>query len=475
MKGCFWFRKDLRLADNPALNAAIEACDEIVLLYFHEDEASSRPLGGAQRWWLHHSLMALMRSLKTKKATLTLLRGDVVKTLPAFLQANSIDALFCNKNYEPTGLVRDQTLSQHLDQIGISMQQYHDQLLLPPDAIKNKQGGQYKVYTPYAKALKGTVSSVNLQPVPDVIPHVAKIKADNLDDWQLLPRKPDWSQGFSDWAVGENAAEEKLAQFIEDAIENYHTDRDRPDIHGTSQLSPHIHFGEISVRRIWHVVSHAQATSPHAHDGMETYLKQIIWREFSYYQLHHFPQLASENYHRQFNQFPWRDDPSQLQAWQKGLTGYPIVDAGMRQLWHTGYMHNRVRMIVASFLTKHCLIHWQEGEAWFWDTLVDADIANNAASWQWVAGCGADAAPYFRIFNPIIQGEKFDPNGEYIKRWCPELADVPKKYLYLPADAPDDVLAAAGVVLGKHYPRPIVEHAKARERALASYQKIKAS
>ncbi|MEQ1652895.1 MAG: deoxyribodipyrimidine photo-lyase, partial [Hyphomicrobium sp.] len=348
-------------------------------------------------------------------------------------------------------------------------------LLREPEEVRTKTGDVYKVYTPFWKALSADFTPAKPLHAPKslTVPK-SPPKSDTLASWELHPKKPDWSRGFDEhWQPGETGAHEKLQTFLGDALAAYAEDRNRPDRPGTSRLSPHLHFGEITPAQCWVAAEHAAAAMPGADKGRETFLKEIVWREFAYTLLYYWPDLPEQPFRKDFAAFPWKNDAKLLRAWQKGMTGYPVVDAGMRELWHTGYMHNRVRMIVASFLIKHLLIPWQQGEAWFWDTLVDADLANNAASWQWVAGSGADAAPYFRIFNPVTQGEKFDPDGVYVRRWVPELKDLSNDALHAPWTAPALTLAAAGVILGKTYPHPIVDHAAARERALAAYDAVK--
>lgn len=472
MTAIFWFRQDLRLSDNPALTKACNAHDDVIYLYIL-DENAQRPLGGAQRWWLHHSLTSLAESLKKKSAVLTLCSGKADDVLAKLANQHKVEAVYWNRVFTPYQQHCDDKIQQKLERNGIEVTIYHDHLLLDPDDVKNKSGGYFKVYTPFSKNMKKMVTEVEVLNAPRKCPQKSHVKMDNLSDWQLLPTKPDWSEGFSHWTVGEAAAKRKLLAFTKEPIKHYADERDRPDWQSTSQLSPHIHFGEISIRQAWEVVKNTEAQQPGYQKGIDVFTNQLLWREFSYYLLHYFPDLQTKNYRSDFDKFRWCKSKKLLRAWQKGQTGYPMVDAGMRQLWQTGFMHNRLRMITASFLTKHCLIHWTEGEKWFWDTLVDADTANNSAGWQWVAGCGADAAPYFRIFNPIIQGSKFDPNGDYIRQWCPELAKLPNKYLFFPADAPESVLKEAGVTIGKEYPAPVVNHADARAEAMLRYRALK--
>jgi len=312
--------------------------------------------------------------------------------------------------------------------------------------------------------------------IPERLSPGPALESDRLADWGLCPTGPDWAGGLREsWRAGEHAARGRLAQFLGEAVADYPDDRNRPDRAGTSCISPHLHWGEIGPHQVWRAAAQLLDEGGARAKGAESFIRELAWRDFNHHLLFHFPQIASENWKPVFDDFPWQDNPEGLSAWQRGQTGYPIVDAGMRELWHTGFMHNRVRMIAGSFLIKNLLVHWREGEAWFWDTLVDADLANNAGNWQWVAGSGADASPFFRIFNPMTQGEKFDPDGAYVRRWVPELSDMPDKFIHRPWEAPDEVLAGAGVTLGETYPAPLVDHAGARERALEAYKAIRSS
>lgn len=472
-KAIVWFRQDLRLADNPALWHAAEEHEQLLLVYIRDD-SSSFAMGGAQRWWLYHSLTSLQQSLqKEHDAQLVLREGNPLTILQELVQQQGIDAIYWNRRYEPESIEQDKQIKSHFTQSGLEVKSYNSALLTEPWTILNKSGQFFKVFTPYWRATQQAMSVRELYPIPSIT-SLASVDSDALKNWSLLPTQPNWAKDFEEaWSVGEEGAQQRLEDFIEAGLSGYDHDRDRPAIKGTSRLSPHLHFGEISPWQIWHGVKQVSSTQQTLAKDMERYLAELGWREFSYYLLYHFPQLPQQNFRPEFDEFSWVQDDEALEAWQQGMTGYPIVDAGMRELWHTGYMHNRVRMIVASFLTKDLLIHWQQGAEWFWDTLVDADLASNSASWQWVAGCGADAAPYFRIFNPVLQGEKFDPQGHYVRQWVPELAAMPNKYLHQPWNAPGDVLASAKVALGEDYPKPIVDHKEARELALAHYQRIK--
>ncbi len=465
----YWFQNDLRLYDNPVLSAAATVTDDLIPVFILDDTIT-RPLGGAQRWWLHHSLTALINKLKKQGITLLLRKGNTQQILIELVQKYNVTAIYCHRSYEPAMLQYQQALQRYFAAQEIIMHLFKGYLLTEPSIVKNKSGNYFKVFTPYWKFVSTLITPTQLLPTPNKLSQRSKIVSESLASWQLLPTHPDWSHGFAIWQAGEDAGQQVLQHFIEHGLQNYAEDRDRPDRLGTSRLSPYLHFGEISVRQVWQVIKQAEIAVPGLQKGAQAFLRQLIWREFSYYLLWHFPLFYQKNFRAEFDKFPWLNNQSHLRAWQQGLTGYPIVDAGMRELWATGYLHNRVRMIVASFLTKHLLIHWCEGEKWFWDTLVDADLANNSAGWQWVAGSGADAAPYFRIFNPTLQGEKFDPNGEYVRKWVPELANLPNKYIHDPSQAPRDILTAAGIELGHSYPLPIVNHKIARETALKSYQ-----
>ena len=340
--------------------------------------------------------------------------------------------------------------------------------------MKTGQGSPYKVFTPFWKAMLAAPAPATALPRPEKLRGIESIDGDTLDDWCLLPRNPDWAGGLREnWTPGEDGAAQRLAEFLDQGAGAYARERDRPDLAGTSRLSPHLHWGEVSPRQVWQATRHAIDAGTAGETSAMAFLRQLAWRDFSVNLLFHWPDFPERSWRQEFDAFPWRDDEAAFAAWCHGRTGYPIVDAGMRELWTTGWMHNRVRMITASFLIKDLLIPWQRGEAWFWDTLVDADLGNNAAGWQWVAGSGADAAPYFRIFNPVSQGEKFDPKGNYVRHWVPEIARLPDAVLHKPWEAPGEVLAQAGVGLGETYPAPIVDHAAARARALAGYAEVK--
>ena len=467
------FRHDLRIEDNRALSAAAESFETVIPVFvFDEDSEGTRPIGGARRWWLHHSLEALAASLDRLGAPLILRRGRMDEIVPALADETGAAAVFWNRRYDPPGMATDRRMKAALKQAGLEAESFEGHLLHEPWQVKTGSGGYYRVYSPFWRAL---CAQGDPRPPVDA---PGKLKApsrtpgsETLSDWALLPTTPDWAGGLREsWTPGEAAAQERLAEFLDGEIEGYADDRDRPDKPATSRLSPYLTHGEITPYQIWHAVT--QKTGIQARDA-EKFLKEVAWREFSWHLLHHNADLATRNFNADFDAFSWQGKADDLQDWRKGRTGYPIVDAGMRQLWRTGWMHNRVRMVAASFLIKHLMIDWREGEAWFWDTLVDADPANNAASWQWVAGSGADAAPYFRIFNPILQGEKFDPRGDYVRAFVEEVKDLPDRSLHKPWAAGKDALDRAGIELGRNYPCPIVDHGEARGRALAAYDKVK--
>jgi deoxyribodipyrimidine photo-lyase len=464
-----WFRQDLRLADNPALAAL--AGRPVLPVHVLEDGPDAP--GGAARWWLHHSLAALGGALAARGAPLLLLRGDPRRVLPDLAARIGATEIHAGRQAEPLARRRDAATHAALAEVGGRLVLHRSALLHEPHSVRTGTGKPYSVYTPFARALFAL-----LEELPPPLPAPGALKPATgappglaLDELRLLPRPPgpDWAAEFpAHWTPGEDGAARRLAAFLECGLDGYAARRNEPAAEwGTSGLSPHLHLGEVSPRQVWH------AAKAKGGKGLETFLKELLWREFSHHLLWHRPEMPDTPLRPEFAAFPWKPDRALLRAWQRGRTGYPIVDAGMRQLWRTGWMHNRVRMIAASFLVKHLLQPWQDGEAWFRDTLVDADIAANAASWQWVAGCGADAAPYFRIFNPVLQGEKFDPAGAYVRRWCPELARLPDRFIHRPYEAPDLLLRGAGVVPGRDYPAPVVGLAEGRAGALAAFAAIK--
>jgi len=471
----FWFREDLRLSDNPALHAAVSTGKPLILLYIHDEQSPGlRSHGGASKWWLDKSLAALAAQIVKVGGQLTLRSGPSATVIRDIIAESGADSVFWNRRYTQAERSLDAEIMESLKQDGVSVTSCNARLLTEPWTVKTGAGGYYKVFTPYWKAVRAEYRAPEPCPAPASLagPDMA---SDALAGWNLHPFGPDWSGGLAaTWTPGEAGAARRLADFLDGPVNHYADARNRPDIGtSTSGLSPHLRFGEIGPAQVWRAVQHGIAAGRFDEASAMTFLSEIAWREFSYVLLFHNPELASRNYNHAFDHMPWRSDDAACDAWRKGRTGYPMVDAGMRQLWHTGFMHNRVRMIVASFLTKHLLLPWQMGEDWFWDTLVDADSASNAASWQWTAGSGADAAPYFRVFNPVTQGQKFDVTGAYVRQWCPELADLPGKYLHAPWEADAATLSAAGITLGTTYPTPIVDHKAARDRALDAYETLK--
>jgi len=459
-----WFRHDLRLSDNPALTRALETGHGIVPVFVLDEETEGvRPLGAASRWWLHHSLQALDLSLRRLGSQLILRRGPAGSVLGELATECRAASVFWNRAYDQGSRERDTRLKKELSGRGLAVESFKANLLFEPWEITTQSGGPFKVFTPFWRSCRAATAPAGTLPAPKGLPAPDNWPASEpLSSWRMLPTSPDWAGGMrAAWTPGEDGARQRLTQFLDCALQDYRDARDRPAVEGTSRLSPHLAFGEISPRQIWQA-----ATTRGASAATEKFLSEVGWREFAYHLIFHNGDLAERNFRPEFDAFPWADPDEALAAWQGGRTGYPIVDAGMRELWATGWMHNRVRMIAASFLTKDLLIDWRQGERWFWDTLVDADLANNATGWQWVAGCGADAAPYFRVFNPVLQGEKFDPDGDYVRHWVPELADVPRDAIHRPWEAavPTDV-----------YPARIVEHGAARDRALAAFQSIRKS
>jgi deoxyribodipyrimidine photo-lyase len=467
-----WFRQDLRLTDNVALKQALATNQPIIPLFIFEEHQESA-LGGASRWWLHQSLHALDHSLQQRGAQLILRRGSAKQVMHHLLEETKATAIFWNQRYDKWGRQTDDTLQTELQTQGIICHVTQSQVLFDPLSIKTSENQPRRIFTPFWKAcLKASPPAKPWQPPQNISFYLAN--SEDIHTWGLQP-KPDWAGGWpAIWQPGEKGAQACLMHFLESSLFHYHEHRDYPAKKGTSKLSPHLCWGEISPRSVWHTIHAATIAEPTLQSGAEIFLRELGWREFAYHTLFHHPTLPTKPLRREFERFPWQHDEATLKAWQRGQTGYPLIDAGMRQLWHTGWMHNRVRMIVASFLVKDLLIPWQEGAAWFWDTLVDADLASNSLNWQWVAGCGVDAAPYFRIFNPILQGEKFDPEGHYVRQWVPELQDLPNTVIHKPWQAPDYLLRKAHIILGQTYPHPLVDHQQARTRALAAYHQLKA-
>jgi deoxyribodipyrimidine photo-lyase len=444
-----WLRDDLRITDNPALDAAVRRGGPVIVLYLLDDASPEvRPLGAASRWWLHHSLERLRDALRALGADLTLRRGSARTELPALVEQSGAGAVYWNRRYGAAREV-DTELKTRFTEEGLEVQSFQGSLLFEPWTIRTGAGTPFKVFTPFWRACLAAGEPREPLAAPTALEGVEGLASDDLDDWELLPTAPDWAEGLREtWTPGEAGAHERLEAFADEHLGEYHR-RDEPAVPATSMLSPHLKFGELSPFQIWHRLQHD--LDPAARRNRAKFLSELGWREFSYTILFHFTELGTKNFRPEFDAMPWRrPEAGELEAWQHGRTGIPIVDAGMRELWRTGYMHNRVRMITASFLTKNLRIDWREGEAWFWDCLVDADEANNSASWQWVAGSGADAAPYFRVFNPELQAKKFDGHGLYVNRWVPE-AGTPA------------------------YPEPIVDLKQSRQEALDAYEEVKAA
>ena len=462
------------------MHAAFARGGPILPLYVLDDAGDGRwPAGGATRWWLHHSLGALDAGLRELGSSLVLARGDSAEILRRLVRATGAGAIFWNRRYEPASVARDAKIKTEFTSIGLDVKSFNGALLNEPHTITNKQGRPFQVFTPYWRhcltlpvAPPKKLSPAPLPGLPVGVPSLA------LEELGLLPRIK-WDAGFGEvWQPGEAGAAKQLRQFAARAMDDYADGRNLPGQTGTSMLSAALHFGEVSPRQIWAAVlarSRESGVFPSS-NGARVFLSEVGWREFAHHLLFHFPHTPEQPLREEFALFPWAEDENgaKLRAWQMGRTGYPIVDAGMRQLWCTGWMHNRVRMVVASFLVKHLRLSWSHGAAWFWDTLVDADLASNTLGWQWSAGCGADAAPYFRIFAPVLQGKKFDANGDYVRQWVPELARMPAEHIHAPWEAPGEVLSAADVRLGHNYPRPVVDHATARNEALAALKKLRA-
>lgn len=447
-----------------------------MFIWSPDEEGATRP-GAATCWWLHQSLKSLGTSLERIGSRLILQSGPALPALRSLAKETGASAVFWNRRYEPDAIALDKSVDAGLRKAGLETATFNAALLFEPHEIVNQQGKPFQVFTAYWRPCCQRPAPPEPEPTPRKLHAPATWpRSRPLDDLALEPRI-NWTDGMhAAWEPGEAGAQRQFAKFLESSLMDYPTDRDRPDRTGTSRLSPHLHFGEISPRQVWHAVQEARAQaarkSPKITASADCYLREIGWREFAHHLLFHFPHTLNQPLRPQYARFPWNNSAANLKAWQRGQTGYPIVDAGMRELWTTGWMHNRVRMIVGSFLVKDLLIDWREGAAWFWDTLVDADAANNTLGWQWVGGCGADAAPYFRIFNPVTQSQKFDPEGAYIRRWVPELGKLDNDSIHAPWELPPLMLQAAGVTLGKSYPSPIVDHKIAREKALAALREV---
>ena len=469
-----WLRRDLRMHDNPALVAAVEAADQVipVFIWAAEEDGDWAP-GGAQRWWLHHSLAAIDDAFRQRGSRLVIRQGESLEQLRSLLDETGADTVFWNRLYEPRARERDTGIKQALRAQGQDVRSFNAGLLFEPWTQQTLKGDPYRVFTPFWKScLKGPAPAAPLA-APEAVPAPASWpRSLDLAQLDLMPATR-WYQGISEsWKPGEDAALKRLDWFLEQSLGQYHGRRDYPAVDGVSRLSPHLHFGEISPRSAW-LATTARRVQSGMETGGEAFLRELGWREFAYHVLYHFPQTPDQPMNPRFRDFPWRPDPGGwLEAWQRGRTGFPIIDAGMRELWQTGWMHNRVRMIVASFLVKNLRLDWRLGARWFWDTLVDADLASNTMGWQWSAGSGADAAPYFRVFNPLTQGEKFDPDGGYVRRFVPEVRKLPPRFVHKPWAFPAAEAEKLDFRPGVSYPAPMVDLKQSREEALSAFRSL---
>lgn len=473
-----WFRQDLRLADQPALAAAAARGAVVPIFIDSAVEEGEWAAGAASRWWRHESLQRLAESLEALGSKLVIARGPALRTLEQIIASTGADAVYWTRRYEPAVIARDAAVKESLRARGIDAQSFNGALLIEPWEIRNRSGKPFQVFTPYWKEASKHIdppAEAQLTSQLEAPPHWPESLS--IEALGGLPRIP-WHESIaSRWTPGEDGAHRELNRFLDEGLFTYREDRDLPAVVGNSRLSPHLHFGEISPQHVWRAVARtAEAKSIPASEWRAwTFLVELVWREFAHHLLFHFPHTPLEPLRTEFRGFPWRDDAHALHAWQRGMTGIPLVDAGMRELWATGWMHNRVRMIVASFLVKNLRLPWQTGARWFWDTLVDADLANNTLGWQWTAGCGADAAPYFRVFNPVTQGERFDPEGHYVRRWVPEIATLPTQFVHAPWTTPELLLKQLGMEIGRTYPAPIVDLKTSREDALSAYRGMRQS
>lgn len=469
-----WLRRDLRLEDNPALTHALSNSENTFIVFIYSpDEESPWEMGGASKWWLHHSLSKLSEDILSLGGNLNIIKSnDSLDTIREIIKKEKIDLVCWNRLYDPQVVARDTKIKSSLTEDNIKVESFSSHLLKEPWELKTTTKKPYQVFTPFWNNLRSCINKIELEKKPKDLTSsklVLKNSIKNLKELKLLPKIPWDKEFYNHWQPGEDGAIKILKTFIKSKLENYKIDRDFPDRLGNSSLSPHLHFGEITPRKIWYVITNSDIRSEIA----EPFLRQLGWRDFAHHLLFNFPHTTEKPLRAEFSKFPWAKDKSNLKKWQKGNTGFPIVDAGMRELWQSGTMHNRVRMIVGSILVKNFLIHWHEGAKWFWDCLLDADLANNTLGWQWIAGCGADAAPYFRIFNPVSQSEKFDPSGNYIRTWVPELKNLPNKWIHKPWEAPENILKTANLNLGSDYPLPAVDLKASREIALESYYGLK--
>lgn len=472
-----WFRRDLRLSDHQALTSALQSGCPVIPLYIYS-EAEEKATGSASKWWLHHSLQQLAESIRLLGGRLILRTGDPISILASVCQKTGAQQIHVSTCFDPFWQGMDTSISKALQPLGIEFKHFAGQLMWEPQSIRNKSGKPFQVFTPFWKHLcQLSPPGKPLSPTKTwPLYKDTFLESEHLKQLGLLPTIR-WDKGMqTSWTPGEKGALVQMHRFESEGFKDYPHQRDFPGIEGTSRLSPHLHFGEITPGQIYHHLETKRHRDSRSGSSVmhSTYMKEVGWREFAHHLLYHFPHVTERPLRPEFQAFPWRKDPSMLRAWQKGQTGYPIVDAGMRELWATGWMHNRVRMIVGSFLVKHLLLDWKLGAEWFWDTLVDADLANNTMGWQWIAGCGADAAPYFRIFNPIMQSQKFDAQGNYLRKWIPEISKLSDQDIHTPWAVNPMMLKMAGIELGKTYPSPIVNHTIARETALDAYHRMKA-
>lgn len=469
-----WMRHDLRLEDNPALYHAAYNKTPIIPVFIYDPKSMDRDYGAAQKWWLHHALNSLRDDFKKHNVNLLIREGDSQEILEGLIKETDAAGVYWNRFYEKWQMDRDAQIKKELRSRDLDIHSFQAHLLFEPWQIESGSGHHYKVFTPYYKKCLEKADLIDEPlPVPNsMISASDDLKLGTIDDLNFLPEIR-WDKKLQDdWDISEKAAHARLSHFFKKGLKNYIDGRDCPSIDGTSHMSPYLRWGMISPRTIWHETKSNAGSNDIPNNQAEFFLREVMWREFTHHLLYYHPDMKSVPIQDKFKDFPWQKNKEFLKAWQKGNTGYPMVDAGMRQLWQTGWMHNRVRMIVGSLLVKHLLISWEEGESWFWDCLVDADPANNTAGWQWIGGCGADAAPYFRIFNPMTQGDKFDAYA-YVRKYVPEIANLPDKYLFSPWEADQTLLQKHKVKLGETYPRPVIEHKEGREQALAAFEKIK--
>lgn len=473
-----WFRQDLRLSDNPALHAALKSKSPIIPFFCYTDnESTNWKPGAASRWWLHHSLSSLASDFAARGSRFVIRKGESLDTLQQLAKQVNAKEIYCNALYEPEQAKKDRIIQEALQKQGIEFHCFHGSLLLAPDQVQNQSGSPYRVFTPFYRYYLNSGFNTQCLPSPKSINAIPKeIKSEKIDTLKLLPEIRWYCDFETHWLPGETGALKNLKRFCKNHLIDYPLARDIPSINGTTSLSPHLHFGEISPRQV--IAALYKMTQASSKAGLikarDCVIRELIWRDFAHHILAHYPHTTDRPFSENFQQFPWkRSDKKFLKAWQQGRTGIPVVDAGMRQLWKTGWMHNRVRMIVASLLAKNANLHWLNGARWFWDTLVDADLANNSMNWQWVAGCGVDAAPYFRIFNPVTQGKKFDPAGAYVRQWVPELINFPDRFIHDPWNAPDKLQNEVKIIIGKDYPYPVLDLSRTRKEILEIYNRYR--